>query len=124
MDLFERKRTSENNMPKMPEGKDQFGIIVPKHIHREAKRMAVDLDCRISDVYTKGIESLIDAKNSGKNPQEKRLFLRHLASGLDPKKERYMEAIVDFIDSDPSPDRLEMLNMILGKYLSNEKDQH
>lgn len=106
---------------KMPQGKDQFGIIVLREIHKAAKHMATERNTRISDVYARGIEALMDAEHAGRGPDEMRL-LKSITRNIKKETWVYFEAVADFFRGDPADDddKVSMLKLILGKHLPEE----
>jgi hypothetical protein len=102
---------------RMPEGKTQFGIIVKNEIHRTAKKLAADMDCRYSDVYSAGVLRLADDQRSGKENSEKAILGREITEDIPEQDWSYFRALAEFMRSSPDPYQVQMLKALLSKYL-------
>lgn len=111
---------AKTQVSKMPVGKMQFGIIVPVALHKKVKNLATDEEVRISDIYARGAEMALDAKNMGLGGSREVELVKYVAKDLDKASWPLLRALGDFIRSGPSKDQMDMLKLLLGKYLPDE----
>lgn len=117
MNKQEQKQPKQPKL--MPAGKMQFGIIVPIETHKHAKHLAADMGWRISDVYSEGVKAILDAKNANRGPEEVAL-IREVTKGIDKEQWGLFRALAAFLRDKPRSDQMDMLKLILGKYLPAE----
>lgn len=104
---------------KMPPGKQQFGIIIRKEIHKKAKHLAADMEVAISDVYANGVLAIEEQRKSeGKDRQEIEMLAREIVDGVPREEMGYLKALAKLLRSKPEPYQLEILRSLLGRYLA------
>jgi hypothetical protein len=103
---------------KMPPGKQQFGIIIRKDVHKKAKHLAADMELAISDIYANGVLAIEDQYRSGDDRQQIEMLARELVDGVPKEEIGYLKGVAAFLRSKPEPRELEMLRVILGKFVA------
>jgi hypothetical protein len=103
---------------KMPAGKEQFGIIIKSEIHKAAKKLAADMECRFSDVYSAGVLRLLDdQKSAGKQGSKRAILGREITEEIPEDDWHYFTALAEFMRSGPDSYQVQMLKALLGKFL-------
>lgn len=102
----------------MPLGKQQFGIIVPTAIHEAAKHLAVDLGCRVSDVYARGVQKLVEEWRSEGTPGRSAVPGREITEGIAENDMAYLKALAAFLRSRPDEYKKGLLKALLAEFMA------
>lgn len=98
---------------KLPVGKEQFGIIVPSDIHREAKHLAADLGVRISDIYASGVRKLAEDRQQSGEMAARAMLGREITEGVAIESWVFFRALKCFLLCNPQEQQLQMLCLLL-----------